>query len=74
MTNSGTFSIFLGFLTGALWLYLAVSGILTSFLALLGLAGVLVTIINVLVALVGFLAFLVFGYYVFKRAWHSARS
>ncbi|WP_338448144.1 ABC transporter [Niallia oryzisoli] len=74
LSSSSTFGIFLGFLTGAIWLFLAVSGTISGFLGLLGLTGILLTIINVLVALCGFICFLVFGLYVFKRAWHHCRD
>jgi len=73
-TSSSTFGIFLGFLSGAIWLWLAISGTISGFLELLALSGILATIINVLVALIGFFAFLVFGLYLFKRAWNYCRS
>ncbi|WP_394233523.1 ABC transporter [Niallia oryzisoli] len=74
LSSSSTFGIFLGFLTGVIWLFLAVSGTITGFLGLLQLTGILVTIINVLLALLGFLCSLVFGLYIFKRAWHYCRD
>ena len=74
LSSSSIFGIFLGFLTGVIWLWLATSETITGFLGLLGLTGILVTIINVLVALIGFLAFLIFGLYGFKRAWEYSRD
>ena len=65
--------VFLGFLTGVIWLLLALLGPVTTFLELLGLVGVLVTILNVLIALVGFLAVIFFGLCLFKKAWRSCK-
>jgi len=68
----GVFGIFLGFLTGAVWLLFAVLGFISDFFALLSL-GNLGNILNILIALIGFLAFIVFGLFVFKEAWRRSR-
>jgi hypothetical protein len=65
--------IFLGFLTGVIWLLLALTGFITEFLELVGLGGILVIILNFLVALIGFLAFVWFGLCLFKKAWHHCK-
>ena len=65
----GIFGTFLGFLTGVIWLLLALSEFITDFFGLLGLGGVLGNILNILIALIGFLAFLFFGFCIFKKAW-----
>lgn len=67
--QNNIFGIFLGFLTGVIWLVLASSGYITAILGLLGLGGVLVNILNILIALIGLLAFLIFGFFLFKKAW-----
>lgn len=69
----GISGIFLGFLTGVIWLLLALSGFIIKFFGLLGLGGVLGNILNILVALIGFLAFVLFGLYLFKKAWHYCK-
>ena len=69
----GISGIFLGFLTGVIWLLLALSGFITEFFGLLGLGGVLGNILNILVALIGFLAFVLFGLCLFKKAWHYCK-
>ncbi|MBM7608551.1 fluoride ion exporter CrcB/FEX [Lysinibacillus composti] len=69
----GISGIFLGFLTGVIWLLLALSGFITEFFGLLGIGGVLANILNILVALIGFLAFVLFGLYLFKKAWHYCK-
>ncbi|QCJ42914.1 ABC transporter [Bacillus sp. S3] len=68
----GIFGIFLGFITGAVWLLLAGLGTYTQFFELLGL-GNLGNILNILIAIIGFLAFIVFGLFVFKEAWRRSR-
>ncbi|MEH7505058.1 ABC transporter [Neobacillus drentensis] len=60
--------IFLGFLTGVIWLLLALLGVITDFCVLLGL-GSLGNFLNILIALIGFLAFLLFGLCLFKKVW-----
>jgi hypothetical protein len=69
----GIFGIFLGFLTGVIWLLLALSGFITEFFGLLGLEGVLGNILNILIALIGFLSFLFFGFCIFKKAWRDCK-
>ncbi|MER2107583.1 MAG: ABC transporter [Solibacillus sp.] len=69
----GISGIFLGFLTGVIWLLLALSGFITEFFELVGLGGLLGAILNILVALIGFLAFVLFGLCLFKKAWHYCR-
>lgn len=68
-----TYAIFLGFLTGVIWLLLALAGFITKFFVLVGLGGILGTILNILVALIGFLAFILFGLCLFKKAWHYCK-
>jgi hypothetical protein len=65
--------IFLGFITGALWLLFALLGFINDFFELIGLGGVLGNILNILIALIGFLAFLFFGLCLFKKAWKSCK-
>ncbi|MET1032362.1 hypothetical protein [Domibacillus tundrae] len=62
------FEIFLGFLTGVVWLLLPTSGIISDFVVLLDI-GSIGTILNIIIAIVGFLAFLLFGICIFKRMW-----
>ncbi|MGG3466333.1 ABC transporter [Neobacillus pocheonensis] len=66
------FGCFLGFLTGVIWLLIALSGKLTEFFGLIEL-GSLGHILIIIIAIIGFLAFLVFGFYVFKKAWRCCR-
>jgi hypothetical protein len=68
----GIFGIFLGFLTGVIWLLLAVWGVILDFVGLLGL-GVLGTALNIIIALIGFLAFLIYGLCLFKKVWHLCK-
>ncbi|MFK9095045.1 ABC transporter [Bacillus salipaludis] len=68
----GVFGIFLGFITGAVWLLFSVLGFISDFFGLLGL-GNLGNILNILIALIGFLAFIIFGLFVFKEAWRRSR-
>lgn len=63
------FGLFLGFLTGVIWLVVALEGFITEFFGLIGLGGVLGNILNILIALIGFLVFLVFGFFIFKKTW-----
>ena len=67
--QSGISVIFLGFLTGVIWLLLAVSEFITDIFGFIGL-DVLGTILNIIIALIGFLAFVLFGLCLFKKAWH----
>jgi len=67
------FGIFLGFLTGVIWLLLAVLGFITDIARLLALGEVLSNIFNILIALIGFLAFLFFGLCLFKKAWRYCK-
>ncbi|MFJ8234143.1 ABC transporter [Ureibacillus sp. NPDC094379] len=69
----GISGIFLAFLTGVIWLLLALSGFITEFFELLSLGGVLGHILNILVALIGFLACVLFGLCLFKKAWHYCK-
>lgn len=71
--QNGIFGIFLGFLTGVIWLLLALSGFITEFFGLLGLEGVLGNILNILIALIGFLALVLFGLCLFKKAWRYCK-
>jgi len=68
------FGIFLGFLTGVIWLLLAVLGIISKFFILLGGLGGLGHFLVILIALIGFLAFLLFGLYLFKKAWRKCKG
>ncbi|MBM7666057.1 uncharacterized protein YqhQ [Solibacillus kalamii] len=65
--------IFLGFLTGVIWLLLSLLGFITDFLVLIGLGGALGNILNILIALIGFLTFIWFGICLFKKAWHHCK-
>lgn len=65
--------VFLGFLTGVIWLLLALLGFVTEFLVLIGLGGALGGILNILVALIGFLTSIWFGLCLFKKAWHYCK-
>ncbi|MEH7177609.1 ABC transporter [Neobacillus vireti] len=67
-SSCSIWGVFLGFLTGVIWLLLAVLGFISTFFGLLGL-GALGNILNILIALIGFLAFLVFGFCLFKKVW-----
>ncbi|MBM7651060.1 ABC transporter [Neobacillus cucumis] len=72
-SSCGIFGVFLGFLTGVIWLVFVALGWVTILLGAIGLTGFLVTVINFLIALIGFLAFLIFGLCVFKKAWHLCK-
>lgn len=65
--------VFVGFLTGVVWLLLAITGVITDFFVLIGLGGVLGNILTILIALIGFLAVLVFGFFIFKLAWRHSK-
>ncbi|MEH7252658.1 ABC transporter [Neobacillus niacini] len=67
-SSCGILGLFLGFLTGVVWLLLSILHVNTGFFTLLGL-GSLGTILNILIALIGFLVFIVFGLLIFKKAW-----
>ncbi|MFP5112130.1 ABC transporter [Bacillaceae bacterium C204] len=69
----GIFGVFLGFLTGVIWLLFVVLGWVTLLLGVIGLSGLFVTVLNFLIALIGFLAFLIFGLCIFKKAWHHCK-
>ncbi|PGY07997.1 hypothetical protein SAMN05444673_4126 [Bacillus sp. OV166] len=71
--SCGIFGIFLGFLTGVIWLLFVVLGWVTILLGVIGLSGLFVTVLNFLIALIGFLAFLIFGLCLFKKAWHHCK-
>ncbi|MGF6949304.1 amino acid transporter [Neobacillus sp. B4I6] len=71
--SCGIFGIFLGFLTGVIWLLFVVLGWVTILLGVIGLTGLFVTVLNFLIALIGFLAFLIFGLCLFKKAWHHCK-
>lgn len=73
LSTRSIFGVFVGFLTGVIWLLLANMGVITDLFALLGLGGVLGNILTILIALIGFLAFLVFGFFIFKIAWRFIR-
>lgn len=60
--------LFLGFLTGVVWLLLSVLGVVTGFVGLLAL-GAIGTVLNIVIAIIGFLATLLFGVCIFKRVW-----
>jgi hypothetical protein len=66
-SHCSIYGVFLGFLTGTIWLLLAVLGVISDFFELLEL-GYLGHILNILIALIGFLAFLLFGLCIFKKA------
>jgi hypothetical protein len=72
MSNShsscGILGLFLGFLTGVIWLLLVTLNVFTTLLGLLTL-GALAPIINILFGLIGFLVFIVFGLLIFKKVW-----
>ncbi|MBV7505388.1 ABC transporter [Bacillus sp. sid0103] len=72
-SSSGIFGIFLGFLTGAIWILFVALGWVTLLLGIIGLSGLIVTVLKFLIALIGFLAFLIFGLCVFKKAWHHCK-
>ncbi|MFL6561026.1 MAG: ABC transporter, partial [Bacillus sp. (in: firmicutes)] len=57
--SCGIFGIFLGFLTGAIWVLFVALNWVTLLLGVIGLSGLFVTVINFLIALIGFLAFLI---------------
>lgn len=69
----GIFGVFLGFLTGVIWLLFVVLGWVTLLLGIIGLSGLFVTVLNFLIALIGFLTFLIFGLCIFKKAWHHRK-
>lgn len=71
--HGGIFGIFLGFLTGVIWLLLALKGFFTKLFVLLGLGTVLGKILTILIALIGFLAILIFGFFIFKKAWRNCK-
>ncbi|MEH7307841.1 ABC transporter [Neobacillus drentensis] len=72
-SSGGIFGIFLGFLTGVIWLLFVALGWVALLLGVIGLSGLIVTVLNFLIALIGFLAFLIFGLCVFKKAWHHCK-
>ena len=71
--SCGIFGIFLGFITGVIWLLFVILGWVSILLGVIGLGGLLVTVLNFLIALIGFLAFLIFGLCLFKKAWHHCK-
>jgi hypothetical protein len=71
--SCGIFGIFLGFLTGAIWVLFVALNWVTLLLGVIGLSGLFVTVLNFLIALIGFLAFLIFGLCIFKKAWHHCK-
>ncbi|MFP5108347.1 ABC transporter [Neobacillus sp. C211] len=71
--SCGIFGIFLGFLTGVIWLLFVVLGWVTILLGVIGLSGLFVTVLNFLIALIGLLAFLICGLCIFKKAWHHCK-
>lgn len=70
-SSCGIFGIFLGFLTGVIWLLLL--GEITDLLAVFNL-GIVATVLIFLIKLIGLLAFLIFGLYVFKKVWHCCKK
>jgi hypothetical protein len=72
MSNGQVFGIFLGFLTGVIWMLLSVLGVIGDVLAIFNL-GSLTTILNFLIALIGFLASLLFGLGIFKKVWQMLK-
>ncbi|MEH7074598.1 ABC transporter [Neobacillus drentensis] len=73
-SSCSIFGIFLGFLTGVIWLLLAVNGVIFKFFVLLGGLGGLGHFLIILIALIGFLAFLIFGLCLFKKAWRKCKG
>ncbi|MEY2193604.1 ABC transporter [Neobacillus sp. BF23-41] len=71
--SCGISGIFLGFLTGVIWLLFVAFHWVTMLLGIIGLSGLIVTVVNFLIALIGFLAFLIFGLCLFKKAWHHCK-
>jgi hypothetical protein len=67
-SSCGILGLFLGFLTGLVWLLLCTSGVITTFLTLLTL-GALANIFNILISLIGFLVVIIFGLLIFKKVW-----
>ncbi|WP_066368794.1 ABC transporter [Neobacillus fumarioli] len=70
--HCGIFGVFLGFLTGVIWMLLSLQGTISRFFGFIGL-GSLSNILNILIALIGFLAFFFFGLFVFRKAWHHVK-
>jgi hypothetical protein len=67
--NCSVLEIFLGILTGLIWLLLAVLGVVGDLLALIGIVGTLANIVVIIIALLGFLAVLLLGYCILRRVW-----
>ncbi|MEC1526222.1 hypothetical protein P9D43_30095, partial [Neobacillus niacini] len=67
-SSCGILGLFLGFLTGLVWLLLCTTGVITTFLTLLTL-GALANIFNILISLIGFLVVIIFGLLIFKKVW-----
>lgn len=70
-SSCGIFGIFLGFLTGVIWLLLL--GVITDLLAVFNL-GIVAIVLIFLIKLIGFLAFLIFGLCIFKKVWHCCKK
>ena len=73
-SSCGILGLFLGLLTGVIWLLLVTFGVITSLLTLLTL-GALAPILNFIIGLIGFLVVIVFGLLIFKKVWrcHSKK-
>jgi hypothetical protein len=71
-SSCGIFGVFLGFLTGVIWVLLVLFGVIADALAIFSL-GALATILNFLFALIGFLALLLFGFCIFKKVWNCCK-
>ena len=67
-SSCGILGLFLGFLTGVVWLLLSILNVVTGFFTLINLGG-LGAILNILIALIGFLVVIVFGLLIFKKVW-----
>jgi hypothetical protein len=67
-SSCGILGLFLGFLTGVIWLLLTTLNVFTALLTLLTL-GALVPILNILFGLIGFLVVIIFGLLIFKKIW-----
>jgi hypothetical protein len=67
-SSCGILGLFLGFLTGLVWLLLVTLDVITNLLTLLTL-GALAPILNILIGLIGFLVVIIFGLLIFKKVW-----
>jgi tetrahydromethanopterin S-methyltransferase subunit E len=72
-SSCGILGLFLGFLTGVIWLLLVTLNVFTTLLGLLTL-GALAPIVNIVFGLISFLVIIVFGLLIFKKVWRHYKK